>query len=261
MSIVLLVMIIAAILALAIPMIRRALHVAYGPKELGLAKKAAKKLRETSQSTYDRSALIDRTVLAWIQSDSPRIRLVGRFLQTWEMQLTQESMAERDLNVAEPMGELHKALQRGDLGLVNHACGLLIDQVVTAPESAPTEDTRSFLIDLLGSIARHLTEGNREEWRKDTGKLKERVMALPAEIKPSIYLLVSYLESPLQQTEVFIDRDALADQTNSLANLVGSIANRLDRGIEQSSSDLLTILGQYEKSIRPAARSIGQAVT
>lgn len=249
-----------AVLALILPVIRTANRVIRGPKELVLAKRAADKLRGSKHSTYDRSALIDGTVLAWRRSASPRVRLIGRFLQTWEMQLTQESMAEKHLDVGEEMAELYRAMQRGDLDLISSACGRLVDQVVEPSEAMSLDNAREYLVDSLKKISQCLTEGNREDWRRETRGLKERVKSLPAEIKPSIYLLVGYLESPLQHTEVCIDRDAMAEQTSSLAGLVDSIANRIDRGIYQSPSDLLTILGQYEKSNRPAARPAGQAV-
>ena len=242
MEIILLLSIVASVIAMVVPVIQLAVRVYRDPIELRLVKNVARKLRETSRPTYAHSTLIDETVLALNESIYPRLRLTGRFLQTWVLQLTQESMASKHLLVADPMANLYSALQSGDQSLLNTACGNLIDQVVPSVPVACTDDWRPMLIGTLRAISESVSEGNRSKWRDETMIIKNSIMSYPIEVKPSIYLLLGYLMSPLEHTEVCIDRNEMNKNTKALSDLVNSFAKEFEQDTIMSTNLLNLVL-------------------
>jgi hypothetical protein len=256
MNITLALMLAGTVLFFLVPLIRLATQILREPKELRLIGKTAAKLKKKSNRLYEQSTAIDETVLALTQSGYPRLRLAGRLLQTWEINLAKETVAKRQKNLAAPMAKLHSALSTGDKLALNEACGKLIDEVIES-KSEPLQDWKKEVLARLASIEDGLRRGDRDLWRDDTQHLKGLVVHAPANIRPTIYLLISYLEPPLRHTEVCTDENYMEFQLQSLAVLVSKIAEGINGEIGESK--LIDTLGQFEKAIWHSAKPLAGA--
>jgi len=215
-------------------------------------KEAAQAFQKTLHP-YQFSSELDASVLKLKGAQFSKYRLLGDFLQTWQLDVTQETilmaMKTARIDLARPLLLLSTALKTGDMIVLNDACAQLTRLPFQTGREIVISDWKSDLIDKLKKIADHVDKGERSGWHKAISLLVKDIDGIPLKLRPAIYLLKGYLDQPIKYTEVCINPDTISKQTKSLAKVVMLFAEEIEKP-RINPEKLWNILGTYGEQYR-----------